>query len=714
MLPAVPPPDVAQLTALHTRLLVLLVRHDAPRLRDLAGSGRRGGVAEWYDELAALVLLREDLFAHILPRIVRRLSFAAPQRTSIAPPPVYAAIDWERSLLRHWQSTLPPDAPPLELYARQRQRDFATPANLLVVVTLLECRIQAQRLASTLPDTLPDLHQFCRTLIVQCEQALAFPQFAAIIPLAQPYLEQGGSLLAPLEAQVAARAQPGYAGAYADLLLWRQQWRGLRLLANPTSHRTVSTPAALDQVYALWLWYELVDLLHQQGGLIATTTSQPSRTLHLAWAGCEYRIQAITPTSFAVQRIVPPPVQVAANGTTYWQEPELIGHAAYTATDKIPFTTLHGMLLERSATDGLLLTAEPPPELPPALPSYRVQVLHCVPTHDGAQAQQQWQHALHSIHTHIGTPPVLRCHGLFLDTLGASAHSAWLPMHLPPDTPPEDILVCPQPHHAPPRIQLVSRQHHCCRDGHICHIIGHAHAYKPVRPPRTPSELLHELEYLLLEADPDTLDDTAIAHLTHQIEQLARHLAELSGATQRITVYYHRLQDLGLAPVFEQLDDAARQSLALALFLVEQLDSVQAHDYSAPIIQIAGVLERLLQQRLLACPDLTGAAFRGLPSLGTLPYMRRNPERTAGDWERLQAYLAQVWQEPLAYAGQVYRLPFDGFVTLIGQVRTIRNCAAHTTPIKRTEYARFFRLVCQSDANHIGVLPAMLLAWAVP
>jgi hypothetical protein len=41
----------------------------------------------------------------------------------------------------------------------------------------------------------------------------------------------------------------------------------------------------------------------------------------------------------------------------------------------------------------------------------------------------------------------------------------------------------------------------------------------------------------------------------------------------------------------------------LALFLVEQLDSIGAHNYSAPAIHISTVIEREVQQSIFACLD---------------------------------------------------------------------------------------------------------------
>lgn len=237
---------MGQMGDLRDRLLGLVVRHEGERVR----AGQRGaGVAGWYDELAALVLLREELFGHILPRIVRRLSFGARRVARVAVPPVDAGVDWERSLLHHWQHVPDATVPPLELYARERRREFATPANVLVVVTLLEVRGVVRRLAYMRAGVLPDLHQFCGAVVVQCEQALAFPQFAAIVPVAQPYVGTGDA--GALAAQVAAQVTGGDAGAYADLLVWRQQWGGLRLLATAAGTRAAADRLVLDEVYAL-------------------------------------------------------------------------------------------------------------------------------------------------------------------------------------------------------------------------------------------------------------------------------------------------------------------------------------------------------------------------------------------------------------------------------------------------------------------------------
>ncbi|NJL03794.1 MAG: hypothetical protein HC911_02520 [Chloroflexaceae bacterium] len=656
---------------------------------------------------------------------MRRLSFTAPRRTASTPPPVHATVDWERSLSHHWQHTPDADTPPLDLYTQQRQRDFGTPENLLTVLTLLEWRMLAYRLLARSDLAYADLRHTLADLLAQCQQALAFPQFVTILPLAQARLERGEQ--APLEAQVAAQVQAG--SAYAELLAWREQWRGVRLLSAPTPphgvHTDRLTSPAADQVYALWLWYELLDMLQQRAVLIADHPNDPAppdqpdqqpRTLRYTWQGCTYHICAVRDDSFTVQRSDPPPARVADQQQVYWREAGLVWLARLVVAEPptAPYEALYGRLLAQGSAIGMLLTAvvAPPPAPVPA--GYHVQLVTVAPPDQAtpaAPAEQALTALLDATHAALSPPPALACHGMFLDSLSAVEQQAWLDLNLPAATPPSEILICPKPHTTPPRTDLVSRMAHCCQDGRICQIVGQAGAHKPVRPPRNATELLHELDHLFAHRPLRDMDDASITRITHQIEQLARRLAQLMGAEQRIEVFYHRLNDLGLAPIFADLDDPARRSLALAIFLVEQLDSVSAHDYAAPVMQIAGVLERLLQERILACPNLTGAAFKGKPSLGTLPFMRSKPERTEGDWERLLAHLEQVWQGQLHYDQQPYQISFDGFVTLLAHVRTIRNRAAHTTQIKRHEYTHFFQLTCQAGATQLGALPTLLLAW---
>jgi hypothetical protein len=307
------------------------------------------------------------------------------------------------------------------------------------------------------------------------------------------------------------------------------------------------------------------------------------------------------------------------------------------------------------------------------------------------------------------------CHGVFLDTLSARDAGAlrdrW-GAGLGEDL--ADILVCPKPHVGAWRVDIVSRGAHCCRDARLCHIAGQPGARPPIRPPRTAEELLRELQRVVAGDDADELDDAGALAIAEHIEQITRRFADVAGATQRISVYEHRLRDLGMERTLGLLAPQARESLALAVFLVEQLDAIHASDYSAPTIHVAGVLESELARRVLACPDLTGAAFPyRRPTLGTLPFMRRNPERTEGEWDRLRGHVDAVWDGHVDPDAPEVPIAFAALVDRLQEVARVRNRAAHTGAVLREQYSQLFRTVCQAGPLRIGALNVLLLAWRI-
>ncbi|MBA3533070.1 MAG: hypothetical protein H0T73_14190 [Ardenticatenales bacterium] len=130
------------------RMVELLLRHHPPHFERAFGEWQADpthlddSYLRRVRDLAVLFYLRDELFGSILPRIKRRLSFAAPRETQREELPTRGRIDWPRTAAASWRET--PDEPPLEVITRQRRRHFATPENLLVVATLLEYRHAAQ------------------------------------------------------------------------------------------------------------------------------------------------------------------------------------------------------------------------------------------------------------------------------------------------------------------------------------------------------------------------------------------------------------------------------------------------------------------------------------------------------------------------------------------------------------------------------------------
>ncbi len=134
--------EITAYGAMQARLVALLLRYDEGRFGRMIGvrtrqaSERDTPVLQRYRDLGAVFVLRDELFEDILPRIVRRLSFASPHALVIEEPPARGRVDWGRTCDAAWAER--PGEIPLLLHTRQQRRSFATPENLLAVLTLLE------------------------------------------------------------------------------------------------------------------------------------------------------------------------------------------------------------------------------------------------------------------------------------------------------------------------------------------------------------------------------------------------------------------------------------------------------------------------------------------------------------------------------------------------------------------------------------------------
>ncbi len=753
---------------MQARLIALLLRYDERSFRLFFDAHTNfepeAATLLFYREMGILFHLRDDLFEHIVPHIVRRLSFESPRSLVSEEIPAQGQIDWQHTFDSTWAER--PGEPPLRFSTRQHRRDFATPENLLAVATLLEYAADVGRLLASerLAAATHTLRHPLNEIIGRCERELSFPVFAGLRPAAQRIIEQGQS--ETLEARTRERLIPGNNNAYEDLLLWRVRRRHMRLLQPGAPAEPADLfgahPRHINELYQLWIFYELVDMLHQQGTIeqLETTPGQMQCSFHQGTGEqqCRYEarynqaiahlpaqqdtciapshLPAIRPTLY-LRRIDPPPEQAWHNGLCTWHEPGVICAAWYALEpDNRPaHAPIKQLIADLTLLDeqyGILLYASPGTDdssdtaatrwqtsteqtlFAPAGRQAIIWPLQPASTTPGQLAHDVLSRLLADMHTLLRRPRTPRCHGIFLDTLSAVEQQALLAGETPSDDDLQELLICPKPHTSSGRMDLVSRQQHCCRDGRVCHIAGHIEARKPVRPPRTSQELLRELQHIFERPDETELDEPTISIMTSQVEALVRRFAEISGAYRRIEVYYHRLRDMGMEHTLDLLAPEQQESLALAIFLVEQLDSVGASDYSAAVIHIASVIELELQRRLLACPALTGAAFpHGRPTLGTLPFMRRNPERTEGDWARLKAYMRRHWHGRVDPNAPQVTIPFETFVQFLTDITQVRNQAAHTNPVSRNSYSKLFRITCQAGPLRIGALNVLLLAWPV-
>ncbi len=803
---------------MQSRLIVLLLRHDTGRFRhyiathsDYAAQTDEDGMRR-YRELAVLFSLRDELFEHILPRIVRRLSFESPRTLTLEEPPPRGRVDWERTLAATWEEY--PDGTPLEVYTRQRRRDFATPENLLTVATLLEYRADGQHLLwdETIASGESALRHPLNAIVEQCDRELVFPQFAALRTAAQQVLEGSDGGPAALEEDVRERLLPGGNNAYEELLAWREQRRSLRLLQR-TPHPEPppvlgADPRRDNYLYQLWIFYELLDLLEAQGRLEDADLTPGQMALRFTWgdgaARCRYELrhdQAVPepvarwvsrPQSgdvpgvrpdFYLWRTDPPPQHVTHGGTRYWREPGIVWDAKYYRERESPRTpaspikrmiadlTLlgerEGALLfafltaptSREQGSGILqgsgvggqgsdrrsagcpawghpdprsLTPDPyispdprplTPELTPdpthdqtIVPNQHITIHHIPPSEETIAAQLS--RLLDDAHAHLHDPLVPACHGRFLEPLSVGKPTPLHDRHGQViDSPSDDMLLCPKPHIGPWRVDLVSRRHHCGQDARLCHIIGQSVVEIPLRPPRTADDLFSELQHVFAQTPPGHLDDAAISRVEQRVKELSRQFAKLVGADQRFERYYRRLRQMGLRHTLDLLATPEQESLALALFLVEQLEEIAAEDYSAPAIHLSSVMEIENKRRVFAGVKLVGhGSSPKQQTLGLLPGMRRyikqnNPDAIE-NWSRVTAHAEEHWRGTVDPDDPAYRPLFEDYVKQLDRIAQLRNKAAHTEPLSYQEYEELVELMFERGKRlRFGALNTLLLVW---
>lgn len=773
------PTEVRAYNRMQARMLSLLMRFNEGEYRKLFTAHRHFGAAEdvlpLYRDLGVLFFLRDELFEHILPRIIRRLSFAAPRRLVVEEPPGRGRIDWERTLDASWAER--PGEPPLQLHGRQNLRDFATAENLLTVVTLLEYRADVRRvlLSPVVGTQVEALRHPLNSIVERCERELAFPQLAGLKHTARRILEGGADEVQALEQRVASEAIPGGNSAYDELLVWRRRYRDLELLQRLETATPVETlgvnPRRDNRLYQLWIVLELADLLVNEQQIVGEKTLLPE-ILCFDWGeGADRRryelrhdkgipeppavwssepagghVPGVRP-DYYLRRIDPPAAEVTAGGAVIWREPGVVWDAKYyresEQKDHAPGEPVKRMLADLALTGerrGTLLFAFLRPsetveaesgaganaatasirvqQFSPrgvgnqALdPATRIEVAALCPERPTEEIRHALRRLLEQAHRALREPIVPTCQGIFLDALSAGERPGisdrWGHRI---DGPSDDLLICPKPHIGPWRVDLVSRARHCCQDGRLCHIIGMPGAQKPVRPPRDIDSLLREIDHILATRPAGELDEEVVSTVAERVQGLSRRFAEL--ARIDLEVYHERVRALGMRRTFDLLGPAEQESLALAIFLTDQLFKVRANDYSAPAIHLSSVIEIEVKRRIFACPGIAGdLANPRRQTLGVLPYLQRSDDPD-GNWARIRAFATAHWHDRPNPDDPDRVISFDNFVSeALTPICRLRNNAAHTEPLAQRHYDELQDMVFLGGKLGFGALNTIMLAW---
>jgi hypothetical protein len=744
------------------RMVELLLRYDIPRFTstftelNATINQAEDAALSRLRELAVVIYLRDELLEQILPRIKRRLSFAAPRAVMIEAMPTRGRIDWPRTMAASWREF--PEEPPLEMHTRQRRRHFATPENLLTVITILEYQAFTQQLLTReeASDPLGVIQHPLYDIIDACSRELIFPQFAGLERHAQSYVDaQDEQTISELEEAVGEQAQPGQNSAYDDLLVWRAKLKELRLLDRDVTATTTvmlgTDPKRDNYLYQLWLFYELADLLRAEGREAEwnvrdmtlcyswgdeddqrTYTLRHDRgipTEHVLWRGAP----GVRP-DFLITHATPRAIRDDED-TLIWQEPGyLLDAKFYRPRDddpKAPSGPIKRMIADLQITGeryGALLFAfhsAAPSEAGTAhsvAPSARtaqfvqpdiwIQLWRVQPAvAAGDLLRQALRVILNDAHSRLKSRVEIACHGVFLDTLSTNAVGTL------PDiarlttrtgalfgTTLDDLLVCPKPHVAPWRVDLVSLTRDCCANNTLCHIKGIPGARKPQR-----LTALEEIASALQHSDPTGDEDALVSAAERQVLTVTRRYAQL--LQPNIASYTQWVRDrLAIDDLFDRtplLSDQQRETLAR--FLWEQIEHIRATNFAGPTLLFSGVLEEVARTTVYrACPDLYD--YRGKRLMQTLGTLGKSKGYGGGNWRILEQAVAHSgrWDGQVAVHQQ---FTFSYWIDTISTIADIRNKAAHEAQADMSTFTSLIELYFGNARRGVGVLNGILLAW---
>lgn len=746
---------------LQGRVVELLLQHDKGRFSTLfqkqSGSDATSGYPEVYRELAALYFLRTELFDSILPRIKSRLSSSSPHELRREALPTRGREDWARTAAANWRER--PGETPLEVFTHQRNRDFATPENLLTVLTILEYQETARRIikSQTAGQIRAEQHSF-NEIVEKCNRELEFLQFAGLKQAAKNILDGYGQTgVAELEQQTRAGLIPGSNTGYSDLLRWRTELKSLKLFDRSAGNLpALGTDAENEnRLYQTWLFYELCRFLEGAGRLLESDY----RNLRLKFRHGEtvYALQHSLTTDeaspawvnadsadrpdFYIWRSDPAPKTVEYAGQIIWHEPGFVLDAKYyrpkahpNAAD--PLKQLLATMQLAGERYGAFLyafekepakkvastqpeaasgrTIQPRPELF-AQPDIQLDSWQIEPK-TGPEAAQLWEQILDKVHAQLGQPVEIKCHGIFLDNLSANAHNS-APQPAPllarngatyTDDELTDLLLCPKPHVAPSRVDVVSRQKDCYKtaaDGTVsgsvlCHILNQPGLSTPYRI----TNLQQIQQIASISDDPDAADE-AVRLATQAALDTAQRYVDLLKPDLNI----YRAQLIGKLDILDSefdatpiLTDQQKDTLVLATFLLDQTRKVKGESYAGPAIIYAGVLEQLASQTFFAnCSD--SAVVRLQSSDKTLGKIKKYTQHFIHD------YLPSRWKVQVS---PTQRYNLNKWIEKVTELSWLRNAAAHTGILPEADYKKFETLYFGgASAGGYGLLNAFIKAW---
>lgn len=315
---------------------------------------------------------------------------------------------------------------------------------------------------------------------------------------------------------------------------------------------------------------------------------------------------------------------------------------------------------------------------------------------------------LKAAHDKLQEPVEIKCRAIFFDRLTANAHRQMTQIadltrrdgRIWSTTSLDELVLCPKPHIAPWRIDIVSVASDCCKNPRLCHIMSNPAPNKITPPVRLVA--LKDIQKAIQSASDDAKDETEIIRLaTEQVEVIVERYRELIKPDLN---HYDTWLQQEIGNIFFNtplLNDKHRDTVRLACFLREQISFVKATNYAGPALLFSGVLEELVrntlyQKTLLKSNRLQERTLGGVVHY-TVKQSVENDVRMQGLWEESISkhitYKFEYWLDDLIF------------------IKDARNKAAHEANLSQNDFEKFLVYLVGDKRSPIGVFNGLLSAW---
>ena len=147
------------------------------------------------------------------------------------------------------------------------------------------------------------------------------------------------------------------------------------------------------------------------------------------------------------------------------------------------------------------------------------------------------------------------------------------------------------------------------------------------------------------------------------------------------------------------LADAQRETLALACFLKNQIESVKAINFPGPALLLTGTLEEVVRHTIYEKTSLRNAPDRD-KTLGGVIYFRHDLQ--------LELERKGLWQEQITTR---QRCKLNHWFDDLKVVKEIRNKVAHQAYLSKQDFMILLETFFSSPGQGPGVFDGLLLAW---